>query len=72
VINYDDCTTINSVTGPRHEFNLDNWNTKCPENTAIVSVETIDHEAHNHNWSITKIQCCPLVDKPVEAIPIKW
>jgi hypothetical protein len=64
VINYDDCTTIKSVTGPPHKStDLDIWNTTCPENTAVASVETMDHERHNRFWSIAKIQCCPLVDK---------
>jgi len=67
VINYDECTAINSVTGPENEFDPEKWGTKCPENTAIVSVETKDLEPHNHYWSITKIQCCALVDKITES-----
>jgi len=63
VINYDECTAIKSETGPEHEFDPEKWKTKCPENTAIVSVETKDLEPHNQYWSITKIQCCALVDK---------
>eukprot|EP00493_Phyllostaurus_siculus_P022043 UN22374 len=67
VINYGECTTINSVPGPPHEFDPENWNTKCPENTAVVSVETKDLEAHNGFWSIVKMRCCALVDKITES-----
>merc|ERR1719295_1510240 len=66
VINYDDCTTIDTVTGPpltHGGADLENWNTRCPENTAIVSVETMDLEAHNQHWTIAQMKCCPLVDK---------
>jgi len=63
VINYDDCTTIESVTGPHYEVDPEDWETTCPENTAVVSVETMETEPHNQYWSIAKMQCCPLVDK---------
>jgi len=63
VINYDDCTTIHSKTGPHYEVPLEDWETKCPENTAVVSVETMETEPHNQYWNIAKMQCCPLVDK---------
>jgi len=67
VINYEECITINSRSGPHHEFEPENWNTKCPENTAVVSVETKDLEAHNGSWTIVKMQCCALVDKITQS-----
>merc|ERR1712107_891840 len=66
VINYDDCITEISVTGPprpEHGWNH-GWNTQCPENTAIVSVETgVVEKVNAQLWTIMKMQCCGLVDK---------
>jgi len=42
-----------------------NWNTKCPENTAVVSVETASVETQS--WTIVKMRCCALVDKITDS-----
>jgi len=70
VINYDDCTTEISVTGPHRPENGWNhgWNTQCPENNAIVSVETREVEKVNsHFWTIMQMQCCGLIDKITDS-----
>jgi hypothetical protein len=61
VIDYHDCDIVNSVTSGTDD-SKQLWNTQCPSNTAVVSVETKTVET-DISWTITRMKCCGLVDK---------